>query len=148
MKRVNIKCPYCHSQAFLRSASMVHGGAYRQPGEEVYVCARYPACDSYVSAHRRTRLPMGTLANRPLRVKRMEAHESFNRLWKSGMMTRTAAYRWLQVQLACRRRMRISPSSQNGGASRSSGSAISFLRQTTKRHSTFLTIPSRKKEPS
>ena len=102
MKRVNIKCPYCHSQAFLRPASMVHGGAYRQPGEEVYVCARYPACDkyySYVSAHRRTRLPMGTLANRPLRVKRMEAHESFNRLWKSGMMTRTAAYRWLQVQL-------------------------------------------------
>lgn len=99
MKRVNIKCPYCNSQAFLRPASVVHGGAYRQPGEEVYVCARYPACDSYVSAHRRTRLPMGTLANRPLRVKRMEAHESFNRLWKSGMMTRTAAYRWLQVQL-------------------------------------------------
>ena len=65
----------------------------------MYVCARYPACDSYVSAHRRTHLPMGTLANRPLRIKRMEAHEAFNRLWKSGMMSRTAAYHWLQVQM-------------------------------------------------
>ena len=42
---------------------------------------------------------MGTMANRPLRIKRMEAHEAFNRLWKSGMMSRTAAYRWLQVQM-------------------------------------------------
>ena len=99
MKRINIKCPYCNSQAFLRPASAVHGQEYRQPGEEVYVCARYPDCDSYVSAHRRTHLPMGTLANRPLRIKRMEAHEAFNRLWKSGMMSRTAAYRWLQVQM-------------------------------------------------
>ena len=52
-----------------------------------------------MSAHRRTRLPMGTLANRPLRIKRMEAREAFNRLWKSGMMSRTAAYHWLQVQM-------------------------------------------------
>ena len=71
MKRINIKCPYCNSQAFLRPASAVHGQEYRQPGEEVYVCARYPACDSYVSAHRRTHLPIGTLANRPLRIKSM-----------------------------------------------------------------------------
>ncbi|WP_287826953.1 zinc-finger-containing protein [Oscillibacter sp.] len=99
MKQINIKCPYCNSPAFLRPASAVHGQEYRQPGEEVYVCARYPICDSYVSAHRRTHLPMGTLANRPLRIKRMEAHEAFNRLWKSGMMSRTAAYHWLQVQM-------------------------------------------------
>ena len=65
MKRINIKCPYCNSQAFLRPASAVHGQEYRQPGDEVYVCARYPDCDSYVSAHQRTHLPMGTLANRP-----------------------------------------------------------------------------------
>jgi len=42
---------------------------------------------------------MGTLANRPLRMKRMEAHNAFNRLWQSGMMSRTAAYRWLQLQM-------------------------------------------------
>lgn len=99
MKRINIKCPYCNSQALLRPASTVHGQRFRQPGEEVYVCARYPDCDAYVSAHRRTRLPMGTLANRALRIKRMEAHDAFNRLWKSGMMSRTAAYHWLQAQM-------------------------------------------------
>ena len=42
---------------------------------------------------------MGTLANRSLRIKRMEAHKVFNRLWESGMMSRTAAYHWLQVQM-------------------------------------------------
>ena len=50
MKRINIKCPYCGSQAHLRPASVVHKNA--APGEKVYVCARFPACDAYVSAHR------------------------------------------------------------------------------------------------
>lgn len=65
MKRIKIKCPYYGSQAFLRPASAVRRHA--QPGEEVYVCARYPTCDAYVSTHRETRLPMGTLANSSLR---------------------------------------------------------------------------------
>ena len=59
MKRINIKCPCCGSQEFLRPVSVVH--KHIAPGEEVYVCARYPACDAYVSAHRDSRLPMGTL---------------------------------------------------------------------------------------
>ena len=50
MKSVNIKCPYCGSQAFLRH-------------------------------------------------KRIAAHAAFNRLWQSGLMTKKAAYRWLQVQM-------------------------------------------------
>ena len=41
MKRVNIKCPYCGSQAFLRPASLVRQGKPTEPGEEVYVCAHY-----------------------------------------------------------------------------------------------------------
>lgn len=97
MKRTNIKCPYCGSQALLRPASVV--GRNLTPGEEVYVCARYPACDAYVSAHRESRLPMGTLADRPLRQKRRQAHIALNQLWEQGLMTRKEAYRWLQVQL-------------------------------------------------
>lgn len=97
MKRTHIKCPYCGSQAFLRPASAVHRHA--QPGEEVYVCARYPACDAYVSAHRESRLPMGTLANKELRNQRRQAHTALNRLWEQGLMTRKEAYRWLQIQL-------------------------------------------------
>lgn len=97
MKRANIKCPYCGAQASLRPASVVRSHAV--PGEEVYVCARYPACDAYVSAHRESRLPMGTLADRLLRQRRRQAHIALNQLWEQGLMTRKEAYRWLQVQL-------------------------------------------------
>lgn len=97
MKQTNIKCPYCGSRAFLRPSSAV--GRHVTPGEEVYVCARYPVCDAYVSAHKESRLPMGTLANRPLRQKRRQAHIALNQLWEQGLMTRKEAYRWLQVQL-------------------------------------------------
>lgn len=99
MKRVNIKCPYCNSQAFLRPAAVVHGQEHSAHGAELYVCARYPACDSYVGAHRHNHMPMGTLANKTLRHKRIEAHTAFNCLWQSGLMTKRAAYHWLQVQL-------------------------------------------------
>lgn len=97
MKRIHIKCPYCGAQAILRPASAVRQNA--QPGENVYVCARYPTCDAYVSAHRESGLPMGTLANRLLREKRRQAHTALNRLWEQGFMSRKEAYRWLQVQL-------------------------------------------------
>lgn len=63
MKRVNIKCPYCGSRVLLRPAPVVYGPKARDPAAPCYVCARYPACDSYVAAHRDTGLPMGTLAN-------------------------------------------------------------------------------------
>lgn len=97
MKRINIKCPYCGAPAFLRPASVVHERA--APTEKVYVCARYPACDAYVSAHRDSHMPMGTLADRALRYKRRQAHIALNRLWEQGLMSRKEAYRWLQVQL-------------------------------------------------
>ena len=97
MKQANIKCPYCGSKALLRPASVVY--RHVSPSEEVYVCARYPACDAYVSAHRDSHLPMGTLANRSLRWKRRQAHIALNQLWEQGLMTRKEAYRWLQVQL-------------------------------------------------
>ena len=97
MKRVNIKCPYCGSRALLRPASVVYGPRAADPAAPYYVCARYPACDSYVAAHRDTRLPMGTLANGELRRKRIDAHRAFDRLWKSGLMTKKQAFLWLQV---------------------------------------------------
>lgn len=62
MKRVNIKCPYCGARAFLRPASVVYGER-AAPGSKLYVCGNYPACDSYVAAHRTSQLPMGTLAD-------------------------------------------------------------------------------------
>ncbi len=99
MKRVRIKCPYCGSPALLRPATQVHPGHGGYDGDEVYVCARYPACDSYVAAHRVSHLPMGTLADPALRRKRRSAHLALNRLWESGLMSKKEAYRWLAVQM-------------------------------------------------
>ena len=73
MKRVNIKCPYCGARAFLRPASVVYGER-AAPGSKLYVCGNYPACDSYVAAHRTSQLPMGTLADKQLRRERQAAH--------------------------------------------------------------------------
>lgn len=61
MKRVNIKCPYCGSRAYLRPASVVYGQKASASDAPLYVCARFPACDSYVAAHKSSRRPMGTL---------------------------------------------------------------------------------------
>ena len=99
MKRINIKCPYCGSRAYLQPSSVVYGDRADDVEANLYVCARYPACDAYVAAHKDTLLPMGTLADRNLRRKRMEAHSALNRLISSGLMNRKQAYRWLQIQL-------------------------------------------------
>lgn len=96
MKRNSIRCPYCGARAHLWPAWVVHGARTRDPTEKLYVCARYPFCDSYVSAHRDTLLPMGTLAGPELRRKRIEAHNALDRLMVSSAMTRKEAYRWLQ----------------------------------------------------
>ena len=99
MKRANIKCPYCGSRALLRPASVVYGTKAADPAAPYYVCARFPACDAYVAAHRDTRLPMGTLANAELRRKRIQAHAALDRLWEGGMMSKKQAYLWLQAKL-------------------------------------------------
>lgn len=97
-KRVNIKCPYCGARAYLRPASVVYGDK-ALPGSKLYVCGNFPACDSYVAAHRTTQQPMGTLANKNLRRERQTAHAVFNQLWKCGLMTKRQAYLWLQAKL-------------------------------------------------
>lgn len=99
MKRIHVKCPICGAQAQLRPASVVHGDKTTDPNAKLYICARYPACDSYVAAHQKTGLPMGTLANKKLRRQRMEAHAALDHLMECTRMTRKETYRWLQLQL-------------------------------------------------
>lgn len=99
MKRPNIKCPYCRSQAYLRPASFLNKTGPGYAGEKYYVCAKYPACDSYVKAHSFNQLPMGTLADPALRRKRRDAHIALQKVLDQGLMTKKEAYRWLQMQL-------------------------------------------------
>ena len=61
----------------------------------LYVCKKYPICDSYVRVHPGTRIPMGTMANGKLRRLRTEAHWKFDQLHERGLMTKSDAYQWL-----------------------------------------------------
>ena len=85
MKKAHITCPYCHAPAQLRPASSIYGIHTKDRAAKLYVCSRYPACDAYVQAHKATGLPMGTLADKSLRQKRMQAHRTFNQLWEKGL---------------------------------------------------------------
>ncbi|MCL2343170.1 MAG: DUF3268 family zinc-finger domain-containing protein [Firmicutes bacterium] len=91
------RCPYCGSSVVLRSAD----GIYKDNRAHtmLYVCSRYPACDAYVRAIPGTRMPIGSLANCRLRALRREAHQYFDRLYLSGIMSRNEAYEWLAVVL-------------------------------------------------
>jgi len=96
MKKKSIKCPYCGRTAVLRDASYVYGDKAIE--RYVYVCSRYPACNSYVGVHENTLLPKGTLANGDLRSKRISAHKAFDLIWKTGIMKKAEAYRWMQYK--------------------------------------------------
>ena len=95
MKRM--RCPYCGSAVHLRSAD----GIYKDNihNAKLYVCTKYPVCDSYVRVHQGTTTPVGSLADANLRALRMTAHRHFDKLYKSGIMTRNEAYGWLAFML-------------------------------------------------
>lgn len=77
MKQKPIRCPYCGSTAILKDASYVYGS--KSKGGKVYVCSRYPECNSYVGVHPGTNIAKGTLADKQLRFKRIQAHQTLTR---------------------------------------------------------------------
>lgn len=99
MKQARIHCPYCGSLATLRPASAIHGLSDISAGTYLYVCRRWPACDAYVTADRRTKQPLGTLANGDLRHKRILAHHALHSVQAQLGMSRDQSYRWLQTQM-------------------------------------------------
>lgn len=98
-KSYNIHCPYCGAPTVCRPASAVHGTDTIDPKSYLYLCSNWPSCDAYVSAHRKDRSPMGTLANGELRHKRILAHRALERLQKERHMDKWATYLWLQANL-------------------------------------------------
>ena len=90
-------CPYCGSRTEFRSADGIYRDNSR--GEMLYVCKRYPACDSYVRVYPGTMEPMGTIANKQLRRMRKEAHHYFDQLYTRNFMSRREAYLWLSEML-------------------------------------------------
>lgn len=88
-----MRCPYCGSPVVYRSAD----GIYHDNRNDtmLYVCSRYPECDSYVRVHAGTKIPVGSLANHELRSLRRTAHHYFDQLYECGYMSKQEAYQWL-----------------------------------------------------
>ncbi len=61
-------------------------------------CTRYPLCMGTHGAHPDGK-PLGVPANAATKQARMRAHAAFDRLWRSGKMSRTDAYRWMQKNM-------------------------------------------------
>ncbi len=96
-------CQYCHATAILCDASAVYGEKFRG-SFNLWVCANYPDCDSYVGIHKDQiePQPLGTMANPELRKLRKRVHALFDPLWKpgtaqqfKGRKARLQAYWWL-----------------------------------------------------
>lgn len=56
-------------------------------------------CKAAVGCHPGTFIPLGRMADRSTRQLRTKAHNEFDRLWQSGLMTRRKAYNWLASEL-------------------------------------------------
>lgn len=89
----SMRCPYCGSTVVYRSADGIYHD--NSKGAMLYVCSKYPKCDSYVRVHTGTKIPVGSLANHELRSLRRTAHHYFNQLYESGYMSKQDAYQWL-----------------------------------------------------
>jgi hypothetical protein len=92
---VPVICPYCHSKAKLEDSEIIYGRSYGL----VWVCSKYPECDSYVGVHKGTSRPLGIMANAELRLWKKRAHTKFDPLWKTGIMKRSFAYQLLRETL-------------------------------------------------
>lgn len=97
-------CPYCGGPAkLLGSSTPIYGKDYGP----IWVCLRYPACDSYVGCHKGTTKPLGRMADKALRLAKSRVHRLFDPMWRAKIArdgcsrhtARAAGYAWLALQL-------------------------------------------------
>lgn len=89
------KCPHCGQDPVLKPDSRhLYSGRYYGP---VWECV----CGAYCGCHRGTIFPLGTVADRPTRDARKQAHIVFDRLWRGNdrQMNRRQAYNWLRLKM-------------------------------------------------
>lgn len=85
-------CPKCSKQGELVDSKIVYGKSYGH----IWYCDCEPE-GVYVGINKKTGKPLGTMADKKLRVLRKRAHAAFDPLWKCDKpkMSRTEAYGWL-----------------------------------------------------
>jgi zinc-finger-containing domain len=91
----DVICPYCGKKAELSTGKRIYPHRLDLHKLLFYVCWK---CQAWVGCHKSGR-PLGRLADEKLRKAKIAAHDSFDRIWKSGRLTRTEAYKWLAEKL-------------------------------------------------
>ena len=96
-----VYCPYCHRKAELVSGEIIYPTSGYLHNKMFWQCA---PCESYVGCHRNSKVhkPLGRLANKDLRRLRVDAHNVFDKMWKTRGMTRDTGYAWLAAMLNVR----------------------------------------------
>lgn len=90
VKSSGLKCPECGSAMVRR--------IQRSTGDPFWGCSAFPNCRATHGAHPDGR-PLGRPGTKEEKRKRIEAHDWFDRLWKTGIMSRPKAYQWMQTAL-------------------------------------------------
>lgn len=89
-------CRYCRGAVQLVHNREVYGREYGE-WPFLYHCCR---CDAYVGLHPHTDIPLGTLANRPLREARKRNKAIFFSMFEAGIVnSRNVAYQWLAKKM-------------------------------------------------
>lgn len=91
-----MKCNYCNNDCLWVENKYIYGKNYGK-SFMIWLCEK---CDAYVGCHNNTKKPLGTLANKELRLLRKRAKNIFiNKLmggnWSCDRKTKTKAYKIL-----------------------------------------------------
>ena len=87
-----MNCPYCKKQALWCDNKIIYGRNYGQ-SHKIYYCKD---CNAYVGCHNNSRKPLGYMANKELRDKRVETHKAIDYYWRYGFFTRDEVYKKLK----------------------------------------------------
>ena len=91
-----VVCPYCQERASLVGGAVIYPFRPDMHEKRFYLCA---PCSAWVGCHPGTERPLGVPANAETRQARVNAHDVFDVIWKTGRMARREAYAWLAEQL-------------------------------------------------
>lgn len=96
-------CNLCGGTVEVVTEKQIYGKTYSE-GKNFYKCV---SCASYVGCEGTSKKPLGTLANKALRLLRIKAHQYLDPLWlfqvhnkvKTRKLARDSCYRWLGKQM-------------------------------------------------
>lgn len=92
----NPVCQYCGNVSSLVKGDKIYPHLPKLHHKNFYQCS---PCDAYVGCHPDTDVPLGRLANAELRKYKLWTHGAFDKLWKSGTMSRSEAYKMLAKKM-------------------------------------------------